>query len=287
MVEPCEQYEQRNRCMGKDAVSVWWVAISLVLLAIGVRLYNYYQDKMEYDVAETYKDPFPDIPLDECGTQAEINHYYWKRAEMFGDSVMEAFDTFMRGCENPSTYKVEKTLWERYNSAALEAYYHINMGGCSGSAALMGYNEFAYDVEDQFLVSFSYSGQKHKLVTADMVADEYDGFLEYGIVAITDEEDTVDGEYSVKEKQDYLRAEKRCWELWMRYRNSVSAELEGDLKDKYDLCSNELRRMKLIQLKNQYQWYGIWDDDAYDIMLDPECTDEEIDGYGRFDLKVS
>lgn len=57
-------------------------------------------------------------------------------------------------------------------------------------------------------------------------------------------------DYSADEKRNALRNDMRFWNKWMAERRNVSVQLPMPLKEVYDNCTNNLKRRKLIQLKN-------------------------------------
>lgn len=227
-------------------------------------------------------DSFPDKPLDSCLTQGEINQYFARRATRYQDSVTSVFYLYADKFPSPLVKK-ELDLWKDYDSIALEVYKRINMTGFCGSAAPMGLFEFAYDIVDQFLSSFAYEGTRHMQIAAHLVDEAYSRFMNHGIVDDYVEDDPDNWYFTLEDKKNCLTAEHASWNRWIAYREEVSSLLQGKDKKLYDMRTNELRRMKLIQLKNQYQWYGLNSDEWFDNQLDPLCTDKELQNYTFFD----
>ncbi len=230
----------------------------------------------------TIDDSFPDKPLDSCFTQGEINHYLARRATHYKDSVTAVFNQYADNFPS-SLIKKELDLWKEYDSIALEVYKRIFMTGICGSAAPMGLFEFAYDIADQFLTSFAYKGTQHMLIADRAIEEAYTRFMNHAIEDDYVEDDPNNWYFSLDEKKNCLAEEQASWNRWIRYREEVSSVLQGKDKKQYDMRTNELRRMKLIQLKNQYQWYGINSDEWFDNQLDPQCSDRELRNYTFFD----
>lgn len=115
------------------------------------------------------------------------------------------------------------------------------------------------------------------------VDEAYDRFINYGIADDYVEDDPNNWYFTLEDKKNCLAAEQASWNRWISYREEVSSVLQGKDKKQYDMRTNELRRMKLIQLKNQYQWYGLNSDEWFDHQLDPQCTDRELRNYTFFD----
>ena len=68
------------------------------------------------------------------------------------------------------------------------------------------------------------------------------------------------------------------WKKWMKYRGVVSSQLHGLCKEAYDNSTNNIRRYKLIMLKNRYEGYGITSGDVMECLLPYTASDEELDG---------
>ena len=62
----------------------------------------------------------------------------------------------------------------------------------------------------------------------------------------------------------------------MAARRTVSSLLSGLCKETYDNATNNVRRYKLIMLKNRYQGYGLVSGDILDCILSYDCSDSEI-----------
>lgn len=251
-----------------------FLAATLLLSLAGAACVNGDADE---DIEVTI-DTSPALPLDECMTQYEINHYFAMRARNYEDSVRRAFSAFLKGNASASWLEKDLAMWENYKDAALESYRRINMGGFCGSAAPLGMADFAYDLVGQLLASFAYEGEAHMQVTDQMVDDAYDRFLNFGIDTCES-----DGDYPLKEKRACLQSDKKAWSRWMLHRARVAGKLTGADRERYERNTNELRRMKLIQLKNQYQDYGLQSDEDFDRMLDADCTDEQLRQYTSYD----
>lgn len=255
------------------------VLFAFITMSASTMLYSCGNNGMESVVME---DSFPNKPLDSCLTQNEINHYFANRAAHYEDSILATFDLFVENAATPSVGK-ERIMWEKYDSIALEAYKRINMTGLCGSAALVGLYNFAYDVADQFLTSFAYEGTPHMPIADRWVDEAYIRFMNHGIEDDYDEDDPYNLYFTLEDKKNCLAAEQDAWNQWIAYRTEVSSLLTGKDKELYDMRTNELRRMKLIQLKNQYQWYSIGSKEYKENQLDPQCTDKQLQNYTFFD----
>lgn len=255
--------------------------LKLTLLALLITLmYSCGNSKTETVLTE---DSFPDIPLDSCFTQGEINHYFARRATRHKDSILNLFNLYT-GKFPTSSVKNEYALWNEYDSIATEAYKMINMSGFCGSSAPMGLYGFAYDIADQLLTSFAYDGTRHMAISDQMIEEAYARFRDHGIDDDYVENDPNDWYFTLEEKKNCLAAEQAAWNRWIAFRAEISSKLKGKNKELYDMRTNELRRMKLIQLKNQYQWYPLASNETYEHLLDPQCTDKQLQNYTYFDI---
>lgn len=229
-------------------------------------------------------DTIGELDPDEPITQGEINAYLANRARQYEDSVTRAFDDYiLRNPHMSDSHELE--LWNEYKDAALEAYRYINMGGFCGSAAPMGFADFYYDNVDLFRIGFSESADRHGGFSDEIVNREYDRFVHVALPEMTPANEPVDDdEYTLDEQQEKLLKEQSAWSRWIQYREHISDQLRGKEKFRFDNGTNEIRRAKLIQLINRYE-YGLMSDDQYEELLHFDCTDAEL--LGRVGSKAS
>lgn len=121
-----------------------------------------------------------------------------------------------------------------------------------------------------------YDIEKHSLVSAASVSNEYSRFKDF-----FKDHSFFDPEYSYPESElrSALDDEMRAWEKWMATRRKVSSLLDGLCKEVYDNSTNNVRRYKLIMLKNRYQGYGETSDSILKCLLPYTCKDSEIAGF--------
>ena len=102
----------------------------------------------------------------------------------------------------------------------------------------------------------SYEIVKHPTVPAEKVLAEYRRFM--------DSMEEEDEEYypPLADRRMALAKESEAWKKWMQKRQKVSSLLTGLCKDVYDNATNNVRRYKLIMLKNRYKGYGITSGDV-------------------------
>ena len=213
--------------------------------------------------------------------QTELNQYLEENSCNYKDSVDNAYAMFLDNAAD--IYREEVPFWDNYFNAAKESYKTIQMGGC-GSSAPMSFSLFLHDIQYQHLVSFSENGEKHAIVSDNLIRQEYEHFLRHGYNIHSDEDDN----YSEKEKQTALKNEQTKWNSWMKIRDKISRQLSGPEKRAYDNQTNELKRLKLIQLKNQYEEYSISSEEFFkNAILNSNCTDKQLKEWTRCDEKWS
>ena len=197
--------------------------------------------------------------------------------------------------------KKEQEAWLTYHST-LDAAFRIIDGnplGMTGSAwpmAICGILRDNADMRSLSLEDFyfamtdsldyhiahkrSYIGEyeieRHDPVDDGRVLEEYRRFMDF----CKEERFFTPGEsYSVEELRGVLEDEMRAWQGWMYSRRAVSSRLTGLCKDCYDNSTNNVRRHKLIMLKNRYQGYGVVSQSMLDALLTYGCPDSEVESY--------
>ena len=113
------------------------------------------------------------------------------------------------------------------------------------------------------------------LFTPTMIADAYSAY----IMAVGEDE------YIEKntEYQESLRKEQRCWDDLLECRKKTSQLLAGDIKKVYDIGTNQMIRIKLYQLKNQNQDFGMISGEVMKCALPENCSDIVLLEYPSFD----
>ena len=192
----------------------------------------------------------------------------------------------------------EQEAWEGYH-AALDSAFRVIDGspdGAVGSAwpmAICGIllddartravsledfyfalaDSLDYEVRNRRSVIAQYDIERHARVTDGAVLDEYRRFMAFfGDGSFFD---PVFG-YPEAELRKALGDERAAWQAWMSSRRQVSSLLSGLCKETYDNATNNVRRRKLIMLKNRYEGYGLASGDVLGCLLPYDCADSEI-----------
>ena len=191
--------------------------------------------------------------------------------------------------------KEEEKAWLSYHKELSSAFQIIDgdIMGLNGSAwpmAICGIEEDNAQMRENSLADFyfaltdsldysvtrwksvidSYELFRQTKVSPDAVLKEYQSFMN------SFEEDEY--KYSVVDRKQALAKESEAWKKWMQKRQKVSSLLTGLCKDAYDNATNNVRRYKLIMLKNRYEGYGITSGDVMDCLIPYNASDEELNG---------
>lgn len=130
-----------------------------------------------------------------------------------------------------------------------------------------------YRVRHKRSVIGEYDIERHATVTEGAVLDEYRRFMAF----LKDEAFFEPGHsYPQNDLRKALGDERAAWQAWMSSRRTVSSLLSELCKETYDNATNNVRRYKLIMLKNRYQGYGLVSGDILDCILSYDCSDSEI-----------
>lgn len=177
----------------------------------------------------------------------------------------------------------EHRTWKQYEEALRDVCDKIVIGKNGGSRAPMTYGDFFIESYEQRLISFLdyyftlsdsnyHSIKNHLLISDKMIHRAYGDF--FGELIHSDYED-----YSVEEKQCALKNDMHFWDKWMAERQKISMQLPTLHKQTYDNCTNNLKRRKLIQLKNQYLEHSPIPMSTANILLRQDCSDKELFEY--------
>lgn len=219
------------------------------------------------------------------GSQWDANIQAWLATKLH-ECKVEIYNNRLLDCNNmfKDILVSEHSVWKEYEEALYDICDKLVVGKHGGSGAPMAYGDFFIESYEQRLLSFlDYYFtlidsnfqliEKHRVIPDKMMQKAYSDF--YDDLINSDFED-----YSVEEKRCALNNDMRFWNKWMAERQKISKQLSLPFKTIYDNCTNNLKRRKLIQLKNQYldHWTGIPQSTA-DVLLQQDCSDEELFNY--------
>ena len=269
-------WAQQNPYGSDDAFTLW-------------RLEQYnmeaYSPDSEFDRFLCLKSIIQSLCCYDAQFQFELNF----KAGMEG-RLQEFYDrTILREATQHSQPQLSKALetenlaWEEYH-AQLDSTFRIidgEINGLVGSAWPMAISGILYDdarIREISLADFcfaltnslDYELEKHTEITEDKVIQEYRRFMN------SLEEDEF--AYPLYQRKKVLALEMNAWNKWMRSREDVSSLLSGLVKECYDNSTNNVRRMKLIMLKNRYNGYGITSGDVMSCLIPYTASDAELNG---------
>ena len=191
-------------------------------------------------------------------------------------------------------FEEEWELFQRYQEACIDAFYVSKEIGEIGSGVARSINtsDIASRVCQQYLLADRgvlsklcklnpHTEAHHQTITPKMIADAYACMIE----AQKDCEycDPASATtYSRENKQSALRKEQNLWNQWMSYRATLSEKLPKEIRPYFDNGTNNAMRVKLIELKNQYQNIGIIGGDIERCHLPADCSDKDLMEYPSF-----
>ncbi len=264
---------------------------------------SFIQPDSEFDKFYTLKNAIQGLLLYEPQSQWDMNFHAGLECDFqeYYDRVLYREAVRHSDGKLASALKKEQESWLCYHSALDSAFRVIDgdPNGMVGSACPMAISGIAYD--DAVMRAFSlesfyfaltdsldykvshkksligqYDIERHAQISNVMVLNEYRKFMEY-----FKDETFFDPEFSypAADLRKALEIEMKAWQGWMATRVYVSSCLSGLCKECYDNSTNEVRRHKLIMLKNRYQGFGITSQFILDCLLSYSCQDAEIESF--------
>lgn len=259
------------------------------------------QPDSEFDKFYVLKNTIQGLLLFEPQSQWELNFYADLESDFqeYYDRVLVREAIRHSNERTADLLKEEENAWINYHEALNSAFQIIDGSpdGMVGSAWPMAIGGIAYDnaqmralsMEDfYFALTDSldyhiahrksligqYEIERHAQIDNSSVLKEYLRFMDF-----FKDESFFEPEYSysVSELRSVLEDEMKAWQGWMLSRDKVSSTLTGLCKDCYDNATNNIRRHKLIMLKNRYQGFGITSKTTLDCLLPYSCEDPDID----------
>lgn len=191
-------------------------------------------------------------------------------------------------------FEEEWELFQHYQKACIDAFYVSKEIGEIGSGVARGIfgSDIASHVSQQYLLADKGALSQlckahpnpedhHQTITPKMIDDAYACIIE----AQEDCEycdSAAAAAYSRETKQSALRKEQNLWNQWMSYRAALSEKLPEKVRPYFDNGTNNAMRVKLMELKNQYQDIGIIGDDIERCHLPADCSDKDLMEYPSF-----
>ena len=214
-------------------------------------------------------------------TQAEINEATGNASIEFRDSIEGIFQKLVElRPQYRDEFNKEKTCWDKYQDAVREVAGYGDHGS-STPMYVAGVMDQGVRLREMTLHDFYIHAKgetaswNESIFTPEMIADAYSAFIN----AVGEDE------YMEQktELQAALRKEQKCWNEWMKCRQTMSRKLPDEDKIVYDVCTNLAIRTKLLQLKNQNQGLGMISGEVDKCVLPEDCSDKTLLNYPGFD----
>ncbi len=173
----------------------------------------------------------------------------------------------------------EKEKWENYHDA-VQAMISLEDHGSSGYLNIIGALDQSLDLWSASFHNLLLYKQNqkasfpHTKFTSQMIDDAYKAFFNAALEKWYNPY-TADLEKGL-EYQATVSNERKMWDEWMGYRETVAKALPKDLSKIYNGCTNLTMRTKLHQLKNQNAGLGLMSDDVSDCLLPDSCSDKAL-----------
>ena len=214
-------------------------------------------------------------------TQAEINEACYNEYVANEDSVEYEFQRLLEALpQYRKEFLKEKAIWEKYQKAVLEVSECEDHGSSTPMyvSAVLSQGTQIRGVPLHYLYlhtqgeDISYS---KTTFTPQMIADAYSAYIK-----------AVGNDEYLDQKTKYqesLRKEQKCWDDLLKCRKETSQLLTGDLKEIYEISTNQMLRTKLHQLKNQNRDLGMTSGEVMKCALPDKCSDKTLLEYPGFD----
>lgn len=213
-------------------------------------------------------------------TQADINEAVINNYMVDNEAVEKEFQKLLKALpQYKDEFQKEKAVWEKYMEAVKGVSRCVDTGSSTPmySTDVLAQGRQIREVPLHYLYShtqgkgLSYS---KTTFTPDMIAQAYSVFID----AVRED----DYEENKKAYEKALRQEQKCWEKLVKCREEISEALSGDLKNAFDIGTNQMMRTKLLQLKNQNRNLGMINGDIMKCELPDDCSDKELLEYPGF-----
>jgi len=185
--------------------------------------------------------------------------------------------------------KEENRAFKEYHKAFTDCFEYTQMTpGWNGSAAPMAYAGTEKEdliVREKSLATFYYflsdgklsdeANEEHIDIPLSEIAKEY---ILFRSEIEQEEVDTLNTNvYAKEQKIAALESDQDAFFSWMEERSKIYQYLTEEQLKYFDRASNNLRRHKLLLLKNRYRGYGLTFND--DNLLPADCDDSTLLGH--------
>ena len=243
----------------------------------------------EYDL-EAEMERIRNTPWEELITQGDIN----AKCAMEADALCDSINLLTRFlCKNSPSQLLLNDIkeWGAYENAMSQSMDAFFMNGIWYSSITMTLSNFKTDYYRQRIIPLNIicdnlkglksSNKKHCNVSNSLLDEAYRLFKDAvnHSCLYEDYEDSI-----IAKMNDALTTEHKTWKKWIEKREYIASQLNGEVKSIYINSTNELKRLKLIQLLNQYMGYGVISNDIQEHILKYDCADNQLRSYPGFSV---
>lgn len=118
-----------------------------------------------------------------------------------------------------------------------------------------------YTIKQKFIPLSEKYFEKEYLITTNLVQDT---------TIFTDRY------YPLEQRMQIVQQEKKAWYELMESRNKVSQHLTSHIKFVYDNATYRLQKQHLVELKNEFNEYGVTSSEYQKLLLTDSCSYEEL-----------
>lgn len=221
--------------------------------------------------------------------QFEINEYLCNESRKFDEEVEKDFQTIISLLPKyKDVLNTEKKKWEQYQAIVLEVGRCLDHGSSTPCYWSDVKNQGIQLRKESFqnLLYHLQGKEKGKVTktrfTSAMIDEAYNVFI--GAVNVNEDLYEYEDDSLLTVYRILLKNEQKCWNEWMAHRSKVSTQLPTNLRKIYDECTNQTKRTKLRQVKNQNEALGVTGHEPLDCILPEDCSDKALLEYPGFNV---
>ncbi len=193
-----------------------------------------------------------------------------------------------------SLLEQEKAIFDKYYKVSVISFNKVsgNEDVGSGWVSSMTENQYRSSLISDYNNAFEASyfaladeepelSKRHQYISFERLAREYEAFASERENVKYRHYFDADAEVVEKEKK-LLREDQQAFEQWILIREKISESLPENARDIFNNATNEIKRDKLILLKNRFSDFGITSNEVIEALLPYDCTDEQLFNYTSF-----
>lgn len=226
-----------------------------------------------------------DFPAYEAGTVGKYLHNYYGR--QYFEWCIQKFTDLSCG-SNFYSEEVD-SAWNIYCRAMFTVVDSVLLErpACLGSMSYMekcGFIDNHKKVQKNALLDELFDKERmehHAAISDEMIAKAFQDvkshlreheYKEY-------QEDLWECYVPLATRKAAIDEDERAWNKFIKARNEKAKSLTRKQRKAYNNATNNLKRNKLWLLKNEYHYYASYEASFQELLLDIDCTDEELQAY--------